>query len=468
MKLPTTALCLAAHSSLPHVAAGLVLGGVAVGLVGVDSPVRITPLPDSIRAIAYASYDTSASAPLFAASDTGRLYQLDPESIIAPATYFATPESAPLSAVASFEPHTVIAGDDDGGLHLFDTRIPSSEPIASILEQGDYISAIRKISETLLAVASGDGSLGVYDIRRPPHARLKLVAATPTFDDDLLSLALLGNGERAAGGTMSGAVNVYNLKLADADENEPDMSRYVDRFYGHPESVSAILSIDEHSVVLTGSSDGIIRVIDPIDKMLLGVLPYIESPADGEDDENEDCETHTGDLSAAEIAAFSNVKTSCIDDESEAELSQDDEDEEDDENGDDDQDKHGDDMSKDGKIVGSRTIAWPVEGMAFVNGLSKSQIAVIGHGASIRFCDASLLDDDDDDDEDDDEATGSTLNINEGDDAATAAVKPSKKSLLQNDDAKADFERASRATKRRRKGGAASRPSGQTSFFKDL
>jgi WD40 repeat protein len=497
MKLPTTALCLAAHSSLPHIAAGLVLGGVAEVIVGGDTPLRVTSLPDSIRAVAYAAYDASASSPLFAASNAGRLYQIAPESCLTPSTYLATREKTPLSAVASFELNVVVAGDDEGGLHMFDTRLPTSEPVASVLEQGDYISSIQKLNDSSLVVASGDGALSVYDMRRPPHGRLKLVAATPTFDDDLLSLALLGSGERAVGGTLSGALNVYNMSFADADENEPDMARFIDRFFGHPESVSAILAVEEHGVVLTGSSDGLVRVIDPSKKVFLGVLPYL-LPAEDDDDDDEG--VIYGSNSAIEMAAYANGKGNVEGETSDvAQVDEDDISDDSDisgvEDGDDD-DKHDDsdpagdaaveidDNDDDGSVgdreepstlvqndgnssTGSKSIAWPIEAMAFVKGIPSSQIAVIGHSSRIRFCDASLLD------ESEGEAEDETIVVNEnggnkaqGD--GMTAVLPSRKSLLQNEDAKADFDRASRASKRRRKGGAAARPAAQASFFADL
>jgi WD40 repeat protein len=429
MKLPSTALSLASHAQAPLLAVGLVRGGAAVGA---RDSFAVVALPGATRAVAFAP---GAPGAVYAASDAGHLSRVDAaaqKAVFSHAVAAPADDGPSISALAALDANVVAAGDDNGGLRLFDVRVDAKAAVASVLEQGDYVSAIHRIggggdgdgaaaAPGRLAVASGDGSLCVYDMRLPPHAKLKLVAATPGFDDDLLSLAMVSGGTRAVGGTLSGAVNVYNMQLVDADEDEPDMGRFVERFFGHPDSVSAVVVYGEQDIVLTGSSDGLVRVIDPVRKAVAGVLPYLdrgagegasESECDGGVDEGEDVESSDGDG--------------------------DDDDDDDDDGGgrggrDDGgaKDKAGT-TGKGARVARSKFVSWPVEGMAVVRGLPKPLIAVIGHRASVRFCDASLLDDGDGDEEGDE------------DEAVESGARPAK----------------------RRKGKASAER--QTSFFADL
>jgi hypothetical protein len=374
MKLPNTPVSLAGHPCLPYLAAGLVFGGVATVNCATSSLSQVIALPGSMRAVAYSSIDTSASCSLYAGSDEGKVYELRAEMKPSLLAHCILPENKPVSRIASIGADGLVAvGDDEGGLHLFDFRSPSKNPIASVLEQADYISSIQKHQESSLVVASGDGTLCVYDLRMPPRPRIKLLAATPSFEDDLLSLTMFGAG-LAVGGTLSGALHVYNMKLVEADEDEPDMARFVDRFYGHPESVSAILPYESQGIVLTGSSDGLIRVVEPKQKSFLGILPFLEAknvvktsrssemliprhalaPDEGID-EDEGSELVCGSLSAGEDSSM----------------------------------------------------LWPVEDMVFVNGMSKGRLATIGHSSLVRFSDLSILDDSIDASEDDGAEHGS-------------------------------------------------------------
>lgn len=422
MKLPSAALSLAAHDASPLLAAGLVRGGVVLGSRDHARPLA---LPGATRALAFASPAARAPA-LYAANDAAALAHIDPAAHAVVATYDTARASgggggvggddvAALSALAVVAGGAVVAaGDDDGGVRLLDVRAKGAVgvEVAAVLEQGDYVTAVTPLAggpDGRLAVASGDGSLCVYDARMPPRPRLRLLAAAPGFDDDLLSLTLVGGGVRAVGGCLSGAVNVYDMRFVDADEDEPDMARFVDRFYGHPESVSAVLAYGEDEVLLTGSSDGLVRVIDTTAKAVAGVLPFLPAE-DGE--ESSDSESADG---------------KDVDNDEESIDDADDHDNDDDIDAEDDDDDDDDDKDVDKDTISARKpadkkqhvpaattaaavtparkhVSWPVEAMVIVRGGDTPLIAVIGHRACVRFCDASLLHDDGDDDADDDAA----------------------------------------------------------------
>ena len=82
------------------------------------------------------------------------------------------------------------------------------------------------------------------------------------IEDELLSCVLLKKSKKLCVGTQDGTLCLYTYG------QWADMS---DRFPGHPQSIDAILKIDEDTI-LTGSSDGLIRAVQLLPNSLLGVL----------------------------------------------------------------------------------------------------------------------------------------------------------------------------------------------------
>lgn len=111
----------------------------------------------------------------------------------------------------------------------------------------DYISgfATNPAQDHLLAT-SGDGRLTAYDLRKNA-----LAGKSDELDDELLSVAVIKNGRKIVCGSQDGVLVIFSWGTWG------DMS---DRFPGHPDSVEALLKVDEDTV-LTGSSDGIIRYV---------------------------------------------------------------------------------------------------------------------------------------------------------------------------------------------------------------
>lgn len=52
-----------------------------------------------------------------------------------------------------------------------------------------------------------------------------------------------------------------------------------DKFPGHPESVDCMIPVDRHTI-LTGSSDGLIRVVQIQPNQLLGIIGQHEFPVE--------------------------------------------------------------------------------------------------------------------------------------------------------------------------------------------
>jgi WD40 repeat protein len=111
-------------------------------------------------------------------------------------------------------------------------------------------------SNQLLA-ASGDGTLSICNLRRN-----RVDSKTEFAEDELLSVVVCKNGQKVICGSQDGVLLLYSWgAMADCS----------DRFIGHPNSVDAILKVDEDTL-LTGSSDGIIRIVTILPNKMIGVI----------------------------------------------------------------------------------------------------------------------------------------------------------------------------------------------------
>ena len=150
----------------------------------------------------------------------------------------------------------LVSGDDIGGVKLWDCREGRKKAVASIQKHEDFISDLL-VHEGMLFGASGDNTLSTYDLKHR-----KLVARTMDQEDELLSLSVLKHGKKVVAGTQSGVLLVYSWG---------EWMNCTDRFVGHPETVEALVKVDEETL-LTGSSDGLIRLCSVLPNKLLGVM----------------------------------------------------------------------------------------------------------------------------------------------------------------------------------------------------
>ncbi|WIA29086.1 hypothetical protein OEZ86_011597 [Tetradesmus obliquus] len=155
------------------------------------------------------------------------------------------------------QPSLLAAGDMDGGLCIWDLR--SQQHVLKYNKHSDYISGltVSEKQQALLAV-SGDGTLSVHDLR----SCKVLARSEDDADDELMSVAVVKNGKKVVCGSTSGVLAIWSWGYWN------DCS---DRFPGHPESVDALVTYDEDTLI-TGSSDGALRIVSILPNKLLGVL----------------------------------------------------------------------------------------------------------------------------------------------------------------------------------------------------
>jgi len=158
--------------------------------------------------------------------------------------------------------HTFAVGYDDGRIGIFDKRaaLEGGAPAVEFDKQTDFVSdlALAGPSGHQLVSSSGDGTVALFDIRKG-----KMVARSEDdADDEMLSLCVMKGGKKVVCGHQSGVIGIYSWGYWN------DCS---DRFPGHPGSVDTMAKVDE-DVLLTGSSDGLIRIVSVLPNKALGVV----------------------------------------------------------------------------------------------------------------------------------------------------------------------------------------------------
>ncbi|KAI8048795.1 WD40-repeat-containing domain protein, partial [Syncephalis plumigaleata] len=151
----------------------------------------------------------------------------------------------------------VATGDDLGRVKIWDSRM--EKVVQRYEDNEDFIADMLYVPEKkrLLAQGKGDGYLSVFDVRRPD-----IVARSDNLEDELLSLAVVKNGAKLICGSQGGILNIFHWD---------DWGDIKDRMPGHPSSVDTICAWDD-DIVLTGSSDGLIRACHILPNKFIGCI----------------------------------------------------------------------------------------------------------------------------------------------------------------------------------------------------
>eukprot|EP00164_Ancoracysta_twista_P003170 GFYU01004227.1.p1 GENE.GFYU01004227.1~~GFYU01004227.1.p1 ORF type:complete len:368 (-),score=123.74 GFYU01004227.1:22-1125(-) len=242
------------HPSADVVAAGLITGQVGMfqyGEVGNTCLYSFDNHRESCRATAFSPSGsfliTSSSDKSIAAIDvhSGNLVKKMDKA-----------HDNPINSMLTFGEHFMASGDDEGCVKLWDFR--QQNCVLNFKENEDFISdMVVNNEQTTLLTPSGDGTLAVLDLRKG-----KLLAASDNMEDELLSVVLLKHEQRAVIGSQDGLLSVWKYG---------DWGDMKDRYPGHPQSIDTIVKLDENTI-LTGSSDGLIRIVQIQPNRLLGLL----------------------------------------------------------------------------------------------------------------------------------------------------------------------------------------------------
>ncbi|KAI9463980.1 WD40 repeat-like protein [Lactarius psammicola] len=162
-------------------------------------------------------------------------------------------------------PPSLATGDDDGVIKLWDPR--KQDAVRQYTHHFDFISDFMWLQDKKQLVAtSGDGTLSVMDVR---SKKPEPFAHSEDQEDELLSIVPFKGDTKVAVGTQLGIISIFNRNKGWGD--------CVDRVPGHPNSVDALCALpstypSSHNTILTGSSDGLLRVIELLPTRLVGVI----------------------------------------------------------------------------------------------------------------------------------------------------------------------------------------------------
>ncbi|KAG0266412.1 WD domain repeat-containing protein 55 [Actinomortierella ambigua] len=252
----STVFDFAFHPSQDIIATGLITGHIncvkyAPGKGNNEVMWSTRPSKKSVRGLAF-SHD---GAGLFTVTKDGSIGALD---VNTGNVLIKKPDAheAPINAVRLLTETVLATGDDNGVIKLWDVR--TGNETMEYTDNSDFISDMDydPASKTLVA-SSGQGTVSVFDIRKP-----KMLDMSATQDDELLSICIIKDRRKVLAGSQEGILNIYSWG---------DWGDCTDRFLGHPNSIDTICKIDEDTVV-TGSSDGLIRVIDILPNKFQGIV----------------------------------------------------------------------------------------------------------------------------------------------------------------------------------------------------
>ncbi|KAJ3305207.1 WD domain repeat-containing protein 55 [Blyttiomyces sp. JEL0837] len=164
--------------------------------------------------------------------------------------------SESINALKSLEPNILASGDDEGVIKLWDLR--ARKLVMKYTQHADFISDFDYHEEKKTLVAtSADATLSVYDIRKK-----KPIKISDNQEDELLCVTFIKNYKKAVVGSQDGVLSLFSYG------NWGDCT---DRFPGHPGSIDTLVKIDE-TTIATGSTDGLIRIVNILPNKLVGVL----------------------------------------------------------------------------------------------------------------------------------------------------------------------------------------------------
>jgi len=245
------------HSSEPLVAAGLISGVAALwrygeGGVSPEAAGRAAAHAESCRSLRFGG---DGGGCLYTCSSDKSVACVDVASC---AVGWRVPDAheEPVNQLCSLEGSLLATGDDGGMVKLWDTR--QRAQVASFAAHDDFVSdfAYEPISKTLLSTG-GDGTLCAHDVQRK-----KLIEKSEPIDDELLSVQIIKRGRLALCGGQDGSLYVYKWgQWGSCSDTAP----------GHPKSIDTLAGLDPDTV-LTGSSDGLIRIVQVHPNKLLGVV----------------------------------------------------------------------------------------------------------------------------------------------------------------------------------------------------
>ncbi|KDD72513.1 hypothetical protein H632_c3248p0, partial [Helicosporidium sp. ATCC 50920] len=244
----------------PLVAAALVDGSVALKrLEGEHAKARsahesLRLHEDSCRAVDFFPQSSS----LITGGVDGSLRLGDVETGKAVRTFSEAHEEG-LTRVLALDPHLFASGDEAGVVQRWDARASSSLATAKIELHEHGVSDFKTLpGKHALLSTGGDGTLAFVD-SRTFKVRAKSEGGA---DDEFLAVETMRHGTKVVCGSGSGVLHIFSWGFWN------DCSAL---YPGHPDAVESLIRLDDEALI-TGCSDGLIRVVSVVPNRMIGVL----------------------------------------------------------------------------------------------------------------------------------------------------------------------------------------------------
>eukprot|EP01041_Mallomonas_annulata_P006385 gene6385-12913_t len=255
---------IAFHPLTPIVASALITGAIEIHKYGTD-------IEDQL--LLTLSHHASSCRGLQFSDDGLQLYSISSDKSIncvnqagQSVLCYKDAHSVPINKLLCISPTQIATGDDSGCLKIWDTRL--SQHVIEYDLHEDFISGMTYVEEynTLLSVG-GDATLCAYDLRKKDSS-----SRSDDQEAELHCVECIKGGKKVICGTQEGVIIVFSWgKWGDCS----------DRFPGHPNTVDSMLKVDE-STIISGSGDGLIRVVQIQPNKMLGIIGDHDSfPVEG-------------------------------------------------------------------------------------------------------------------------------------------------------------------------------------------
>ncbi|XP_077330268.1 WD repeat-containing protein 55 isoform X2 [Lithobates pipiens] len=161
-----------------------------------------------------------------------------------------------LNSLLVIDENLFATGDESGMLKVWDLRRGTA--FMEMKNHEEYISdMVIDQNKKLLLTASGDGTMGVFNIKR---RRFDLLSEFQ--NGDLTSISIMKRGKKVACGSSEGTIYLFNWNGFGATS---------DRFAVKAESIDCMIPVNDN-IVCTGSMDGVIRAINILPNRVIGTV----------------------------------------------------------------------------------------------------------------------------------------------------------------------------------------------------
>ncbi|XP_033216117.1 WD repeat-containing protein 55 homolog [Belonocnema kinseyi] len=272
INLEDTAMDICFHPNRDLIALAMISGDVLLYKYNNEETELLSTIEMHVKSCRDVEFSADGST-LFSTAKDKSIMLMDVESEKLTRLYDEAHE-CPIFTLTIINENTFATGDDDGVVKLWDLRQPGTQPIFSLKEMEEYVSAMVTNSDgKYLVCASGDGSLTTINIPGK-----KMHVQSEEYDEEMTCLGLFKSETKILSATNKGKMYLFNWGEFGLHSDElPSLTK---------KSINCMIPITEN-VVVTGGEDGILRATNLFPNRHLGVVGQHNFPVERLDISND-------------------------------------------------------------------------------------------------------------------------------------------------------------------------------------